>query len=247
MRDGRWTFLRRDDGYLALWSWREVDWRIHQPAQADFPRHQTRSGTVEAHSTTIELRRDTALLTLDPEQLRRVVDVAWAERGRPHWRRRPLGYRCAVARIRSAHLPENVQLHRPEIFNRTAVRTTGADFGGEHFVVAEHGAERDVDEGMDDNRESTRCRMPGSRRVQRLRPTGLQCARDRPTLPTPPDRADELEHPPLRPWVISGPSQLIAMSVELISSRFTGLGVAPMNGRSAGEPKMVRLWHRSNH
>lgn len=29
VRDGPWTFLRKGDGYIALWSWREVDWREH--------------------------------------------------------------------------------------------------------------------------------------------------------------------------------------------------------------------------
>lgn len=32
IRDGRWTFARKGDGYLALWSWREPDWRAYDPA-----------------------------------------------------------------------------------------------------------------------------------------------------------------------------------------------------------------------
>lgn len=32
VRDGRWTFARKGDGYLALWSWREPDWREYDPA-----------------------------------------------------------------------------------------------------------------------------------------------------------------------------------------------------------------------
>lgn len=161
VRDGNWTFARKGDGYLALWSWREVGWRIHepvadaenpytqpfdlvaaggadnvwlceagdvdasgsfadfqaacraqepdvarddvgftmawrspsagdvsfgstapfvvngeQPQQADFPRHESRWGTVEAHTTALELRSDTATLILDTEQLRRAVGAA---------------------------------------------------------------------------------------------------------------------------------------------------------------------------
>lgn len=30
---GHWTFARRRDGYVALWSWRPVAWREHDPAQ----------------------------------------------------------------------------------------------------------------------------------------------------------------------------------------------------------------------
>ncbi|HEU5152844.1 MAG TPA: hypothetical protein VFU19_20300 [Iamia sp.] len=30
--DGHWTFARRRDGYVALWSWRPVAWRAHDPA-----------------------------------------------------------------------------------------------------------------------------------------------------------------------------------------------------------------------
>ncbi len=30
--DGRWTVLRRGGGYVALWSWRPVTWRDHDPA-----------------------------------------------------------------------------------------------------------------------------------------------------------------------------------------------------------------------
>ena len=33
VRDGRWTFARNGDGYLGLWSWREVDWREHEPPE----------------------------------------------------------------------------------------------------------------------------------------------------------------------------------------------------------------------
>jgi hypothetical protein len=33
VRDGHWTFAREGDGYLGLWSWREVDWRDHGPAE----------------------------------------------------------------------------------------------------------------------------------------------------------------------------------------------------------------------
>ncbi len=32
VRDGRWTFARKGDGYIALWSWREPDWRVYNPA-----------------------------------------------------------------------------------------------------------------------------------------------------------------------------------------------------------------------
>ncbi|MCB1038995.1 MAG: hypothetical protein KDA94_05625, partial [Acidimicrobiales bacterium] len=28
-----WTFARNGDGYLGLWSWREVDWREHEPPE----------------------------------------------------------------------------------------------------------------------------------------------------------------------------------------------------------------------
>ncbi|MGH0037897.1 MAG: hypothetical protein ACQGVK_22940 [Myxococcota bacterium] len=31
VRDGHWTFGRKDDGYVALYSWRAVDWRGGQP------------------------------------------------------------------------------------------------------------------------------------------------------------------------------------------------------------------------
>jgi hypothetical protein len=31
-RDGRWTVLRRRGGYVGLWSWRPVSWRVHDPA-----------------------------------------------------------------------------------------------------------------------------------------------------------------------------------------------------------------------
>jgi hypothetical protein len=30
--DGSWVFARRRDGYVALWSWRPVAWRAHDPA-----------------------------------------------------------------------------------------------------------------------------------------------------------------------------------------------------------------------
>ncbi len=33
VRDGNWTFGRKGDGYVALWSWRPVHWRQHDPAQ----------------------------------------------------------------------------------------------------------------------------------------------------------------------------------------------------------------------
>jgi hypothetical protein len=32
-RDGHWTVGRRRDGYVALWSWRPVAWRHHDPAR----------------------------------------------------------------------------------------------------------------------------------------------------------------------------------------------------------------------
>ena len=32
VRDGRWTFARKGEGYIALWSWREPEWRIYDPA-----------------------------------------------------------------------------------------------------------------------------------------------------------------------------------------------------------------------
>lgn len=32
VRDGHWTLARRGDGYVALWSWRPVAWRDHDPA-----------------------------------------------------------------------------------------------------------------------------------------------------------------------------------------------------------------------
>jgi hypothetical protein len=31
VRAGHWTFGRKDDGYVALWSWRDVAWRSGQP------------------------------------------------------------------------------------------------------------------------------------------------------------------------------------------------------------------------
>lgn len=33
VRDGNWTFVRRGDGYIALWSWREPEWRVYDPAK----------------------------------------------------------------------------------------------------------------------------------------------------------------------------------------------------------------------
>jgi hypothetical protein len=30
-QSGSWTFGRRDDGYVALWSWRRTEWRTHDP------------------------------------------------------------------------------------------------------------------------------------------------------------------------------------------------------------------------
>lgn len=32
IRQGRWTFARKDDGYVALWSWREPNWRATDPS-----------------------------------------------------------------------------------------------------------------------------------------------------------------------------------------------------------------------
>ncbi len=32
VRDRHWTFARKDDGYIALWSWREPSWRTYDPA-----------------------------------------------------------------------------------------------------------------------------------------------------------------------------------------------------------------------
>lgn len=32
VRSGHWTFVRKGDGYIALWSWREPDWRAFDPA-----------------------------------------------------------------------------------------------------------------------------------------------------------------------------------------------------------------------
>lgn len=32
VRDGSWTFARKGDGYIALWSWREPEWRTYDPA-----------------------------------------------------------------------------------------------------------------------------------------------------------------------------------------------------------------------
>jgi hypothetical protein len=32
VRSGNWTFARKGDGYIALWSWREPDWRTYDPA-----------------------------------------------------------------------------------------------------------------------------------------------------------------------------------------------------------------------
>ena len=33
VRDGNWTFARKGDGYLALWSWRAPEWREYDPAR----------------------------------------------------------------------------------------------------------------------------------------------------------------------------------------------------------------------
>ncbi len=33
VRDGKWTFARKGDGYIALWSWREPEWREYDPAK----------------------------------------------------------------------------------------------------------------------------------------------------------------------------------------------------------------------
>ncbi len=33
VRDGHWTFARKGDGYIALWSWREPTWRQYDPAK----------------------------------------------------------------------------------------------------------------------------------------------------------------------------------------------------------------------
>lgn len=32
VRDGGWTFARKGDGFIALWSWREPEWRVYDPA-----------------------------------------------------------------------------------------------------------------------------------------------------------------------------------------------------------------------
>jgi hypothetical protein len=32
VRDGSWTFARKGDGYIALWSWRAPEWRTYDPA-----------------------------------------------------------------------------------------------------------------------------------------------------------------------------------------------------------------------
>jgi hypothetical protein len=32
VRDGNWTFATKDGGHIALWSWREPDWRAYDPA-----------------------------------------------------------------------------------------------------------------------------------------------------------------------------------------------------------------------
>ena len=32
MQSGNWTFVRKGDGYIALWSWREPSWRVYDPA-----------------------------------------------------------------------------------------------------------------------------------------------------------------------------------------------------------------------
>ena len=31
-RSGGWTFGRRGEGYVALWSWRPTEWRTHDPS-----------------------------------------------------------------------------------------------------------------------------------------------------------------------------------------------------------------------
>ena len=33
VRVGRWTFARKDDGFIGLWSWREPEWRVYDPAK----------------------------------------------------------------------------------------------------------------------------------------------------------------------------------------------------------------------
>ncbi len=33
VRDGNWTFARKGDGFIALWSWREPEWREYDPAK----------------------------------------------------------------------------------------------------------------------------------------------------------------------------------------------------------------------
>lgn len=33
VRDGQWTFGRKGDGFVALWSWRTPEWREHDPAR----------------------------------------------------------------------------------------------------------------------------------------------------------------------------------------------------------------------
>ena len=32
VQDGNWTFVRKGDGYIALWSWRAPTWRAYDPA-----------------------------------------------------------------------------------------------------------------------------------------------------------------------------------------------------------------------
>lgn len=33
VRDGNWTFARKGDGFVALWSWRAPEWRVYDPAR----------------------------------------------------------------------------------------------------------------------------------------------------------------------------------------------------------------------
>ncbi len=93
VREGRWTFGRRRDGYVALWSWRRPHWRHHDPARTytggltgDFDLVAdggadnvwiVELGDVEASGTFAEFR---AAITAAPVE---VTDPAWDASG-PH-------------------------------------------------------------------------------------------------------------------------------------------------------------------
>ena len=87
VRDGHWSFARKGDGCIALWSWREPIWRQYGPAVAksfaafvgaikkSVPSvvRDAAGFTVERLSTKYSLRGDRATLVLDFDKRARSV------------------------------------------------------------------------------------------------------------------------------------------------------------------------------